>query len=114
MVPRTIYFKNINLFRISTLYNDDSIILEMSKLARCHHCGEEKENCYHGYIAMTIPIPEAEADKQKWGGKDWWKNLERENLAKSDKISSLALELDKKSKLIETLTAEKATLASSQ
>ena len=42
------------------------------------------------------------------------KNLERENLAKSDKISSLALELDKKSKLIETLTAEKATLASSQ
>lgn len=42
------------------------------------------------------------------------KNLERENLAKSDKISSLALELDKKSKLIETLTTEKATLASSQ
>ena len=41
------------------------------------------------------------------------KNLERENPAKSDKISSLALELDKKSKLIETLTTEKATLASS-
>ena len=41
------------------------------------------------------------------------KTLERENLAKSDKISSLALELDKKTKIIETLTNEKATLASS-
>jgi hypothetical protein len=68
------------LFGISLLYHDDSIILEMSKLARCHHCGEEKENCYHGYIAMTIPTPEAEAQKEKWGGKDWWKNLEREDL----------------------------------
>jgi len=35
------------------------------------------------------------------------KTLERENLAKTDKISSLALELDKKSKIIETLNAEK-------
>lgn len=42
------------------------------------------------------------------------KNLERENLVKSEKISSLALELDKKSKLIETLTNEKATLTSAQ
>ena len=42
------------------------------------------------------------------------KNLERENLVKSEKISSLALELDKKSKLIETLTTEKATLTSAQ
>ncbi len=41
------------------------------------------------------------------------KTLERENLAKCDKISSLALELDKKTKIIETLTNEKATLASS-
>ena len=37
------------------------------------------------------------------------KNLERENQAKSDRISSLALELDKKSKTIETLLAEKVT-----
>lgn len=42
------------------------------------------------------------------------KNLERENLVKSEKISSLALELDKKSKFIETLTTEKATLTSAQ
>ena len=51
-----------------------------NKLETCHHCGEQRENCYHGYIAMAIPIPEAEAKKEKWGGKDWWKNLEREDL----------------------------------
>jgi hypothetical protein len=54
------------------------MINEMKKLETCHHCGEEKENCYHGYIAMTIPIPEAEAKKEKWGGEEWWKNLERD------------------------------------
>jgi hypothetical protein len=37
-----------------------------SKLETCHHCGEVKENCYHGYIAMTLPIPEAEAQIEKW------------------------------------------------
>ena len=37
-----------------------------NKLETCHHCGEQKENCYHGYIAMCIPIPEAEAKKEKW------------------------------------------------
>lgn len=42
------------------------------------------------------------------------KTLERENQAKTDKISSLALELDKKSKIIETLNAEKQGSASSQ
>ena len=35
------------------------------------------------------------------------KTLERENQSKSDKITSLALELDKKSKAIENLQAEK-------
>lgn len=35
------------------------------------------------------------------------KTLERESQAKTDKIASLSLELDKKSKTIETLTAEK-------
>jgi DNA-directed RNA polymerase subunit N (RpoN/RPB10) len=51
-----------------------------SKLEKCHHCGEEKENCYHGFIAMTIPIPEAEALIDKWGREDWWKNFERIDL----------------------------------
>jgi DNA-directed RNA polymerase subunit N (RpoN/RPB10) len=52
----------------------------MSKLEKCHHCGEEKENCYHGFIAMTIPTPEAEALIDKWGREDWWKNFERIDL----------------------------------
>jgi uncharacterized coiled-coil protein SlyX len=39
------------------------------------------------------------------------KTLERENQAKTDKITSLSLELDKKSKLIETLQADKANFA---
>jgi hypothetical protein len=37
-----------------------------SKLEICHHCGELKESCYHGYIAMTLPIPKAEAQIEKW------------------------------------------------
>ena len=69
---------------ISFYNNDGSIILEMKKLETCHHCGEEKENCFHGFIAMTLPIPEAEADKQKWGGEEWWKNLEREDLTEDE------------------------------
>jgi hypothetical protein len=48
----------------------------MSKLETCHHCGEQKENCYHGYIAMCIPIPEAEAKKEKWNLIDAYKNYE--------------------------------------
>jgi DNA-directed RNA polymerase subunit N (RpoN/RPB10) len=52
----------------------------MSKIEKCHHCGEEKKNCYHGFIAMTIPIPEAEALIDKWGREDWWKNFERIDL----------------------------------
>ena len=51
-----------------------------SKLEICHHCGKKKENCYHGFIALTIPIPEAEALIDKWGRSDWFKNLEREDL----------------------------------
>lgn len=64
------------------LYNDDSTILEImeSKLETCHHCGEEKENCYHGYIAMTIPIPEAEAKIEKWNLIDAYKNYQKEML----------------------------------
>jgi hypothetical protein len=103
----------------------------MNKLEKCHHCGEEKENCYHGYIAMCIPIPEAEAMIEKWNlidafytysqtivsedlwmlvaidwpstqeefnnkiklnsefskkwfTKNWWKNLEREDLTEEE------------------------------
>ena len=39
------------------------------------------------------------------------KTLERENQAKTDKISSLSIELDKKTKQIETMTAEKAAMS---
>ncbi len=41
------------------------------------------------------------------------KSLEKENQAKADKIASLTLELDKKSKQIETLSSEKQLLAQS-
>ena len=47
----------------------------MSKLETCHHCGEQKENCYYGYIAMCIPIPEAEAKKEKWNLIDAYRTL---------------------------------------
>ena len=36
----------------------------VNKVDICHHCGQEKENCYYGYIAMCIPIPEFEAKKE--------------------------------------------------
>ena len=51
-----------------------------SKLEKCQHCGEEKENCYHGFIAICIPVPEMEAKIDKWGRKDWWENLERTDI----------------------------------
>jgi DNA-directed RNA polymerase subunit M/transcription elongation factor TFIIS len=69
---------------ISFCNNDGSIILEMKKLETCHHCGEEKENCYHGFITMCIPVPEMEAMIDKWGRKDWWNNLEREDLTEEE------------------------------
>ena len=59
---------------ISFLYNDDSIILEMNKVETCHHCGEQKENCYHGFIALTIPHPDWEAKIDKWNLIDAYKN----------------------------------------
>jgi hypothetical protein len=55
-----------------------------SKLEICHHCGEEKENCYYGFISLTIPHPKMEAKIDKWGRKDWWKNLERKDLTKEE------------------------------
>jgi hypothetical protein len=68
-----------------SFYNpDDSIILEMKKLETCQHCGEQKENCYHGFITMCIPVPEMEAKIDKWGRKDWWENLERTDLTEEE------------------------------
>ena len=46
-----------------------------NKLETCHHCGEEKENCYHGFIAMCIPIPEAEEKIEKWNLIDAYENF---------------------------------------
>jgi hypothetical protein len=42
----------------------------------CHHCGEEKENCYNGFIAMTLPIPQAEEELERLGRNDWWKKMD--------------------------------------
>jgi hypothetical protein len=55
-----------------------------NKLEECLHCGEQKENCYHGFLSMCLPIPEAEAKKEEWGGRDWWKNLERTDLTEQE------------------------------
>lgn len=68
------------MFIPGILYNDDSIILEMKKLETCHHCGEQKEDCYHGFIALTLPHPKWEEKIDRWGRKDWWENLERTDL----------------------------------
>jgi hypothetical protein len=46
----------------------------MKNLETCHHCGEEKENCFHGYIAMCIPIPEMEEKIEKWNLIDAYSN----------------------------------------
>ena len=64
--------------RVSTLHHGYTIILEMKKLETCHHCGEQKENCYHGYIAMCMPIPEAEAQIEKWNLIDAYKSFEKQ------------------------------------
>ena len=66
------------------MYNVSTNILEMKKLETCHHCGEEKENYYRGFIAMTIPIPEAEAQIDKWGRDTWFENLERIDLTEDE------------------------------
>jgi hypothetical protein len=66
---------------ISSSDNGNSIILEImeNKLETCHHCGEEKENCYHGFIAMCIPIPEAEVKKEKWNLIDAYSNYSKKH-----------------------------------
>ncbi len=54
------------------------------KIDRCQHCGEDKTDCYYGFIAMTIPIPEAEALIDKWGRDNWWENLERTDITEDE------------------------------
>lgn len=55
----------------------------------CHHCGQEKENCYNGFIAMTLPIPEAEEQLEQLGRKDWWKRLEEVTDIESEEYKKL-------------------------
>jgi hypothetical protein len=50
----------------------------MKTLEKCQHCGEEKENCYHGYIAMCLPIPEAEEKIEKWNLIDAYSSFEKQ------------------------------------
>jgi len=63
-----------------------------SKKEKCHYCGEEKENCFSGYTAMILPVPEAEAIIDKWGRDNWWYNLERTDLTEDEarELESLA------------------------
>ena len=49
-----------------------------NKLETCHHCGEQKENCYHGFITMCIPVPEMEEKINKWNLIDAYKSYEKE------------------------------------
>jgi hypothetical protein len=49
-----------------------------SKLEKCQHCGEQKEDCYHGFISMCLPIPEAEEKIEKWNLIDAYKNFEKQ------------------------------------
>ena len=50
--------------------------MDYSNKQTCHHCGEEKENCYNGYIVMTLPIPEFEEKIKKLGRNSWWERME--------------------------------------
>jgi hypothetical protein len=56
----------------------------MKNLETCHHCGEQKENCYHGFIAMCIPIPEMEEKIEKWNLIDAYKNYTQTKVVKND------------------------------
>jgi hypothetical protein len=58
------------------LYNVNTIILEINKLEKCQHCGEEKENCFHGFITMCIPVPEMEEKINKWNLIDAYRSYE--------------------------------------
>lgn len=52
----------------------------------CHYCGEEKEDCYNGFMAITIPDERMEELIDKWGRVDWWENLERTDLTDEEKL----------------------------
>ena len=49
-----------------------------NKLETCQHCGVQKEDCYHGFITMCIPIPEMEEKISKWNLIDAYKSYEKE------------------------------------
>jgi len=51
---------------------------------KCQFCRSDVKSNegYHGYIAMTMPVPEAEEQIDKWGRDNWWVNLERDDLTK--------------------------------
>ena len=69
----------------------DNVVIECkneNKLETCHHCGKQKQNCYHGFIALTIPHPKMEEKIEKWGRSNWWENLERTDLT-SEQIKEL-------------------------
>ena len=55
----------------------------MEQLHTCQYCGKLSEETFYGFISMSLPIPEMEIRKSKWGEK-WWENLEREDLTKEE------------------------------
>ena len=52
---------------------------------KCQFCGNgfKSEELYYGFQAMTMPVPEIEKKKEKWG-EEWWKNLERNDLTEEE------------------------------
>ena len=56
----------------------------LDNVETCHHCGEQKTDCYHGFISMIIPHPELESKIDKWGRDNWWVNLERTDLTEGE------------------------------
>jgi len=51
----------------------------------CNFCQQPVENGIPGYYPMSMPVPELEELKEKYGGEDWWNNLNRENLTEEEK-----------------------------
>lgn len=51
----------------------------------CQFCGNEfeTEELYAGYLSMTMPNPEMENKKEKWG-QEFWKHLERTDLTETE------------------------------
>lgn len=60
----------------------------MSETTKCQYCKKQAptNEMFHGHMAMIIPNPSYEAKIDKWGRKDWFKNLERNDLSKKEKV----------------------------